>query len=64
MQHIILSWKFLVKKTSENLSDIDFKNLMKIFQEYNEEPYSFLVNDTTLSSDNPLRFRKNLLNEC
>ena len=64
MQHIILSWKFLVKKTSENLSDIDFKNLMKIFQEYNEEPYSFLVSDTTLSSDNPLRFRKNLLNEC
>ena len=64
MQHIILSWKFLVKKTSENLSDIDFKNLMKIFQEYNEEPYSFLVNDTTLSSDNPLWFRKNLLNEC
>ena len=26
-----------------------------------EEPYLFLVNDTTLSSDNPLRFRKNLL---
>ena len=22
------------------------------------EPYSFLVNDTTLASDNPLRFRK------
>ena len=25
------------------------------------EPYSFLVNDTTLPSDDPLRFRKNLL---
>ena len=25
------------------------------------EPYSFLVNDTTLASNNPLRFRKNLL---
>ena len=25
------------------------------------EPYSFLVNDTTLSSDDLLRFRKNLL---
>ena len=24
------------------------------------EPYSFFVNDTTLASDNPLRFRKNL----
>ena len=26
------------------------------------KPYSFLVNDTPLSSDNPLRFRKNLYN--
>ena len=26
-----------------------------------KEPYSFLVNDTTLPSDNPLLFRKNLL---
>ena len=26
------------------------------------EPYSFLVNDARLASDNPLRFRKNLLN--
>ena len=25
------------------------------------EPYSFLVNNTTLPSGNPLRFRKNLL---
>ena len=34
-------------------SVIDFKDFMK--------PYSFLVNDTTLPSDDPLRFRKNLL---
>ena len=26
------------------------------------EPYSFLVNDTTLPLNNPLRFRKNLFN--
>ena len=42
-------------------SDIDFKDFMKIFKKYTAEPYSFLVNDTTLSSDDPLRFRKNLL---
>ena len=42
-------------------SDIDFKAFMKIFKKYTAEPYSFLVNDTTLSFDNPLRFRKNLL---
>ena len=39
-------------------SDIDFMN---IYKKYTKEPYSFLVNDTTLPSDNPLRFRKNLL---
>ena len=36
-------------------SDIDFN--------CSNKPYSFLVNDTTLASDNPLRFRKNLFNK-
>ena len=43
------------------LSDIDFKDFMKIYKKCTTEPYSFLVNDTTLSSDDPLRFRKKLL---
>ena len=42
-------------------SDIDFKDFMMIFEKYTAEPYSFLVNDTTLPSDNPLRLRQNLL---
>ena len=42
-------------------SDIDFKDFMKIFRKCTAEPYYFLVNDATLSSDDPLRFRKNLL---
>ena len=41
-------------------SDIDFKDFMKIFKKYTAEPYFFLVNDTTLSSDDSLRFTKNL----
>ena len=41
-------------------SDIDFKDFMNIYKKYTKEPYSVLVNDTTLPSDNPLRFRKNL----
>ena len=44
-----------------HLSDIDFKDFMKIYKKYTVEPCSFLVNNTTLPSDNPLRFRKNLL---
>ena len=47
--------------TSSRLSDIELKDFMKLFKGYTKEPFSFLVNDTTLLSDNPLRFRKNLL---
>ena len=32
----------------------DFKDFMKLYKDYTKEPYSFLLNDTTLSSDNPL----------
>ena len=32
--------------------------------EFTAEPYSFLVIDTTLASNNPLRLSKNLLNIC
>ena len=42
-------------------SDIDFKDFIKIYKKCTAEPYPFLVNDTTLPSDDPLRFRKNLL---
>ena len=42
-------------------SDIDFKDFMNIYKKSTKEPYYFLVNDTTLPSDNPSRFRKNLL---
>ena len=42
-------------------SDTDPKDFMNIYRKCTSEPYSFLVNDKTLPSDNPLRFRKNLL---
>ena len=42
-------------------SGIDLKDIMKIYKKCTAKPYSFLVNDTTLPSDDPLRFRKNLL---
>ena len=42
-------------------SDIDFKDFIKIYKKYTKEPFSFLVNDTTLPSDDPLRFGKNRL---
>ena len=43
-------------------SDISTKDFTNIYIERTAEPYSFLVIDTTLASNNPLRFRKNLFN--
>ena len=43
-------------------SDISTRELIQIHKKFTAEPYSFLVNDTMLASDNPLRFRKNLCN--
>ena len=43
-------------------ADMDFTDFVKIYKKCTDDPYSFLVNDTTLPSNNPLRFRKNLFN--
>ena len=43
-------------------SNIDPKEFINIYKKYTDEPYSFLVNDTTLGSGNLLRFRKNIYN--
>ena len=52
----------IVLNHSSDISTKDFKN---IYRKCTAEPYSFFVNDTTLASDNPLRFRKSLFNiEC
>ena len=42
-------------------SDIDFQNFMNLYKKSIAEPYSLLVTDTTLPSDNFSRFRINLL---
>ena len=42
-------------------SDIGFKGFIRIYKKCTAEPHSFLVNDTTLPSNDPLRFRENLL---
>ena len=34
---------------------------MKLYKDYAKELFPFFVSDATLPSDNPLRFRKNLL---
>ena len=47
------------------LFDIELKDFMELSKDHTKELFSLLVNGTTLPSDNPLRSRKNLLqNDC
>ena len=41
-------------------SDIDFQDFVNLYKICTAKPYSFLVIDASLASDNDLRFRKNL----
>ena len=43
---------------SHNSSDVDFQDFMNLYKKRTAKPYSFLVFDATLASDNSLRFRK------
>ena len=55
--------KRVVEQIAYNhLSDIDFRDFMNLYKKCtaNHTPY-FLVIDATLASDNPLYFRKNIL---
>ena len=42
-------------------SDISTKDFTNIYKKSTVEPFSFLVNDSTLTSDNPSQFRKLVL---
>ena len=46
---------------SNNSSNIDFKDFMNLCKKCTAKPYSFLVIDATIVSDNPLRFGKNFV---
>ena len=55
---------FFIAKIKENFnkSDIITKDFANIYRKCTDEPYSFLLIDTMLASNNSLRFRKNLFN--
>ena len=56
----ILSKRELQQIAINHSSDISTEDFVNIYRKCTAEPYSFFVNDTTLVSNNPLRFRKNL----
>ena len=51
----------LQKAAFNHSSDSDFEDFMNLYKNCTAKPYSFLVIDAPLESDNLLRFRKNLL---
>ena len=60
-----LNMKINNRKELQNIAidhspDIDYKDLIKIYQECTRKPSSFLTIDTTLPASDPLRFRKKL----
>ena len=57
----ILNKRELQKMVINHSSDNDFKEFKKIYRKNATKRYSFLVNVTTLPSDNSLHFRKILL---
>ena len=50
----------LMQIAINNSSDINTKDFIEIYRKCADKTYSFLVIDTTLPSNNQLRFRKNL----
>ena len=52
--------KIANKRELEQIALNHSSDIIKIYKKCTVEPYSFLVNDTTLPSDDPLIFRKNL----
>ena len=51
----------LQQNICNRLSDIDFRDFLNLYKKWTAKSYSFLVINTTPSSDNPLRLRNNLL---
>ena len=47
--------------TFSHRSDVDIIDFMNLYKKCTTKPYSILVDDATLLSDNPLPFRKNCL---
>ena len=56
----ILNKRQLQEIARNHSSDIKNEDFINIYRECTAEPYYFLVNDTTLASNNPLK--KNLFN--
>ena len=59
----ILNKRELQQIALNHTSDIITKDFINIYSKNTAKPYSFFVKDTTLLSDNLLRFRKNLFNK-
>ena len=57
----ILNKRELQQLAYNHSSDIDFKDFLNLYKKCTAKPYSFLVFDPTLASDEPSRFLENLL---
>ena len=54
----IQSKKELQNIAQDNSGDVGFRDFLNIYKNFTNEPYSFMIIDTTITSDDPRRFRK------
>ena len=57
----IIDERELQKLSLNHSSNVDFKHFANNYEKYTAKPYSFLINDITLPSNDTLRFRETLL---
>lgn len=57
----VLNKRELQEIAINNFSDIDCKSFMKIYKKYTPKPCTFVVNNSTLASNNPLHIGQNIL---
>ena len=58
---MLSKWQPQQIQSFNHSSGIDLQDFMNIYKKCTVKPYYFLVIDDTLASDNPSRFRKNVL---
>ena len=57
----ITNTKELQQMAYDHSSGIEFEDFMNLYKKCSAKPYSFLVIDATVASDNLARFRNNLI---
>ena len=57
----INSKKELRNIANDNSADLEYKDFLKLYRHFTSKPYSFMIIDETLPSNNPNKYRDNFI---